>query len=233
MKAVVLAGGLGTRLRDRISELPKPMAPVAGRPFLEYLLDALVRANVDAIVLAVGYRAEVIQEHFRDSYRGVPIQYSFEAQPLGTGGALALAVEHLGDDPILAINGDTLLQVDYGDLALWHSKAPEPLAMVLRQVPDAGRYGAIRLEDGRVTGFAERGAPTPGLINGGIYILQANLFKALGLSGRFSFEVDVLERRCHELRPRAFITDSYFIDIGIPEDLDRASVELPLLQSIK
>ena len=98
--------------------------------------------------------------------------------------------------------------------------------MVLRQVNDAGRYGAIRLEDDRVTGFEERGISAPGMINGGVYIFHPNLFRSLGLTDRFSFEVDVLQKHCHQLRPRAFITDAYFIDIGIPEDLDRAGQEL-------
>lgn len=226
MKAVVLAGGLGTRLRGRIADLPKPMAPVAGRPFLEYLLDRLVLAGTESIILSVGYRAEIIQNHFGNAYRGVPLKYAYEEQPLGTGGALAHAVNGLDDDPVLALNGDTLLQLDIHELTRWYAKAPEPLAMVLRQVNDAGRYGAIRLEDDRVTGFEERGVSAPGMINGGVYIFRPNMFWSLGLTGRFSFEVDVLQKHCHRLRPRAFITDAYFIDIGIPEDLDRAGQEM-------
>jgi len=229
MKAVVLAGGMGTRLRSRIVDIPKPMAPVAGRPFLEYVLDRLVQANIESITLSVGYRAEVIQAHFGDAYQGVPIVYAHEAEPLGTGGALALAVAGLGDQPVLALNGDTLLRLDLDALMAWYAQVPESLAMVLRQVPDAGRYGAVKLAAGRVTGFEERGAATPGLINGGIYIFRPALFSALGLSGRFSFEVDVLQAHCQQLRPRAYVSDAYFIDIGIPEDLDRASLELPAL----
>jgi D-glycero-alpha-D-manno-heptose 1-phosphate guanylyltransferase len=230
MKAIVLAGGLGTRLRGRIVDLPKPMAPVAGRPFLEYVLDRLVLAGIDSITLSVGYRAEVIQEHFKDSYKGVPVQYTFEPEPLGTGGALALAVHGMDtEEPMLALNGDTLLRLNLHKLIRWYAQAPEALAMVLRQVPDAGRYGAIKLDSGRVIGFEERGLPAPGLINGGVYIMQPRLFEDLGLSGRFSFEVDVLQKHCVHLRPRAYITDAYFIDIGIPEDLDRAGLELPKL----
>jgi len=230
MKAIVLAGGLGTRLRGRIADLPKPMAPVAGKPFLEYVLDRLVLAGIDSITLSVGYRAEVIQDHFSDSYKGVPIQYAYEPEPLGTGGALALAVHDMGnEEPVLALNGDTLLRLNLQDLISWYAQAPEALAMVLRQVPDAGRYGAIKLDSDRVIGFEERGLPIPGLINGGVYIIQPRLFGDLGLSGRFSFEVDVLQKHCVNLRPRAYITDAYFIDIGIPVDLDRAGLELPTL----
>lgn len=229
MQAVVLAGGLGTRLRGRIADLPKPMAPVAGRPFLEYLLDRLVHAGIEAITLSVGYRAEVIQAHFGDVYKGVAIRYAYEPEPLGTGGALGLATADLGPEAVLALNGDTLLQLDIPALINWYNQTPESLAMVLRRVPDAGRYGAIKLGGNRVDGFEERGIAAPGLINGGIYIFQPSIFATLGLTGRFSFEVDVLQNHCGQMRPRAFITDAYFIDIGIPEDLDRAGHELPLL----
>lgn len=227
MKAVVLAGGLGTRLRGRIVDIPKPMASVAGRPFLEYVLDRLVMANIESITLSVGYRADVIQTHFGSTYQGVPIHYAFEAEPLGTGGALAHATSCMGSEPVLALNGDTLLRIDLQALLTWYAQRPEALAMVLRQVPDAGRYGAVQLEGGRVTGFAERGIATPGLINGGVYIFSPTLFGTLGLSGRFSFEVDVLQAHCQHLRPRAYLSDAYFIDIGVPEDLDRAGLELP------
>lgn len=229
MKAVVLAGGLGTRLRGRIADIPKPMAPVAGRPFLEYVLDRLVLANIESITLSVGYRAEVIQAHFGSAYQDIPVQYAFEAEPLGTGGALAHATASMGCEPVLALNGDTLLRLDLPALLAWYTQSPEDLAMVLRQVPDAGRYGAVQLDDGRVKGFAERGAATSGLINGGVYIFRPTLFGALNLNGRFSFEVDVLQAHCQHLRPRAYLCDAYFIDIGIPEDLDRAELELPTL----
>ena len=229
MKAVVLAGGLGTRLRNRIADLPKPMAPIADRPFLEYVLDLLVAARVESIILSIGYLGAAIANHIGHSYRGVPISYAREIEPLGTGGAIAHALQGLPDEPVLALNGDTLLKLDFDALANWYFQAPEPLAMVLRQVPDAGRYGAIQLDGERVSGFAERGAAAPGLINGGIYVLRPSLFSQLGLSQRFSFEADVLQQHCHTLRPRAYLTNAYFIDIGIPEDLDRAIRELPLM----
>lgn len=229
MKAIVLAGGLGTRLRGRIADLPKPMAPIGGRPFLEYLLDRLVNAGVAGITLSVGYQAATIQNHFGTQYRGVPINYAIEAEPLGTGGALAHAARNMGPDPVLALNGDTLLQIDIAALAAWYAQAPETLAMVLRQVPDAGRYGAIKIDNDRVVKFEERGLAAPGLINGGIYIFRPEIFQQLGLADKFSFEVDVLQMHVQQLQPRAYVTDAYFIDIGIPEDLDRACIELSQL----
>jgi D-glycero-alpha-D-manno-heptose 1-phosphate guanylyltransferase len=232
MHAIVLAGGLGTRLR--VPTLPKPMAPVAGRPFLEYLLDRLVDAGIAGIVLSVGYKAEAIQQHFGTIYRGVPIQYAHEAEPLGTGGAIAYACRLTGESPVLVLNGDTYLALDLPALFAWYTQVPvdqvgqvEPVAMVLRQVPDAGRYGAITLTDGRVTALHAKGSTGPGLINAGIYFVQPVIFEQLGLTGRFSFEADVLQAHCQRLRPRAYTTSAYFIDIGIPEDLDRANIDLP------
>lgn len=232
MKAVILAGGFGTRLRDRVPDVPKPMAPVGGRPFLAHLLRYLQASTVvDHVVLSVGYRAEAIRAHFGNDFEGLPLSYAVEEEPLGTGGALALALRDAGEAPVLALNGDTFLQLDLPELVRWYDAQPEPLAMVLRHVDDAGRYGAIALEEGRVRGFDARGRSAPGWINSGLYVLQPTLFQQLGLTGKFSFEVDVLQRHCEQLRPRAFTTSAYFIDIGIPDDYDRANRELPELLS--
>lgn len=227
MRAIVLAGGLGTRLRERVPDLPKPMAPIAGRPFLEYVLDGLLGAEVDEIVLAVGYKAESIQSHFGTTYRGLPIRYSVETSPLGTGGAIMQAISGNDRDASLVLNGDTLLRIDYRALMAWYRQQPVQVAMVLRRVEDVSRYGAVLLEDGRVSGFAEKGRSGPGLINAGIYIVNAELFTGLGLPRQFSFEADVLQAHCSSLAPRAYVADCYFIDIGVPESLDRAQRELP------
>lgn len=230
MQAVVLAGGRGTRLRERVADLPKPMAPVAGRPFLEYLLGWLARCGVRRVVLSVGYKAEVIEAHFGAHWNGVALAYAHEDQPLGTGGAIAHAVSGAGDAPVLVLNGDTLLRVDCAALVNWYAREPAPVAMVLRQVDDVARYGAVMFDGDRVTGFTEKGGAGPGLINAGAYVVQPAVFERFGLSGAFGFETDLLQRHCAELRPRAYVTDAYFIDIGIPDDFDRAQRELPALE---
>ncbi|MRR54803.1 MAG: D-glycero-D-manno-heptose 1-phosphate guanosyltransferase [Deltaproteobacteria bacterium] len=230
MKAVVLAGGLGTRLKGRVPNLPKPMAPVAGRPFLEYLLDRLAGAGVHEVILSVGYRWQAIADHFGEEYRGMRLRYAVEVEPLGTGGALAHALNGEGDEPVLVLNGDTLLTVDYSELFFWFLAELAEVGMVLRRVPDAARYGSVVVRDGRVAEFLEKGCSGPGLINAGVYLLKPAIFSRLGLSGRFSLEVDLLQRHREELSPLAFITDAYFIDIGIPEDYDRAQRELQTLQ---
>ncbi len=224
MRAVVLAGGRGTRLQARVQDVPKPMAPVAGRPFLEYVLDGLVKAGMGPIVLSVGYMAEVIMAHFGGSYGGARIEYAVEESPLGTGGAIAHALA--GTGPALVVNGDTFLRADFAEFVAWYERDPVPVAIMLRRVQDIARYGAVRLQGDRVTAFAEKGGSGPGLINAGVYLVHPDVFGKFGLAGAFSFETDLLQRHLDALQVRASVTDGYFIDIGIPADFDRAQSEL-------
>lgn len=227
MKALVLAGGRGTRLGSRTADIPKPMLPVGGRPFLEYLLDRLVDGGAEQLILALHHRAEAVTAHFGDRYRGVPVRYEIEPAPLGTGGAIAYALRGQLAGPFLVVNGDSLLAIDYGALLRWYARDPVRLALVVRRVQDAGRFGSVLLEGESVLGFAEKGGQGPASINAGTYILQPAVFSDFGLSGQFSIETDLLQRHCATLRPRAYVADGYFIDIGVPEDLARAQRELP------
>ncbi|MDQ7016505.1 MAG: nucleotidyltransferase family protein [Gammaproteobacteria bacterium] len=229
MKAIILAGGFGTRLHKHVPDVPKPMAPIAKRPFLEYLLDRLVSAGIDEIILSVGYRAEMIIQHFGNKYQNIPISYAIESEPLGTGGAIAHALKKNNDKPIIVLNGDTLLDINFSELISWYIKKPTQVAMVLRNISDVSRYGSVLLTDDQIVGFVEKKKEGAGWINAGIYIIQPTIFKKLGLSGRFSFEAEVLQTHCTTLSPRAFLTSAYFIDIGIPDDYDRAQIELPKL----
>ena len=232
MKAVVLAGGLGTRLRGRVPDLPKPMAPVAGRPFLAWVLNALIDDGIGEVVLSVGYRWESIHAYFGESYRGAAVTYAVEAEPLGTGGAIAHAfatAKFVGNEAALVLNGDTFLDLDFAALKAWYAHSPTAAAMVLRQVADTARYGRVELVNGIVSGFVEKGCPGPGLINSGVYVLQADVFARFGLAGRFGLEQDLLQQHCAALAPRAWETDAYFIDIGVPDDFDRAQTELPTI----
>ena len=229
MKAVVLAGGLGTRLRDAVPDLPKPMAPVAGRPFLACVLDALVRDGFTDITLSVGYRWEAIRSYFGERLGKAALAYAVEEEPLGTGGAVAHAFASAGltaGEAVLVLNGDTYLDLDFAALRTWYAKAPASIGMVLRRVADTARFGSVEVNDGVVTGFTEKGRSGPGLINAGVYMLPAETFVRFGLAGRFSLEADLLQRHCAALRVRAWLTDAYFIDIGVPADYARAQVEL-------
>lgn len=222
MQAIVLAGGLGTRLRGVVPDLPKPMAPVAGRPFLEWVLDRLVDAGFDAVVLAVGYRHEAIRTHFGKRYRGLALRYSVEEQPLGTGGAIRLAGALIEGESPFVLNGDTCLEVDYRAMAAAHDAAGASMTMAVHRVGDVARYGSLDVRDGRVVGFTEKGPGGVGLINAGTYLLSHRLFDLMPDDRAFSFEQDLLVPELRALRPLAFVAEGRFIDIGVPDDFARA-----------
>jgi len=222
MQAIVLAGGLGTRLRSVVPDLPKPMAPVAGRPFLSFVLDRLVDAGFSRAVLAVGYRFEAIRDYFGDDYRGLALAYSVESAPLGTGGAIRLAADQITHLPVFILNGDTFLALDYAAMLQAHQQASAQISMAVCRVPDVGRYGALALQHDRVTGFLEKGGSGAGDINAGVYLLSADVLQQMPADTVFSFEQQLLVPRVGELQPLAFHTAGRFIDIGIPEDFERA-----------
>ena len=227
MKAIVLAGGLGTRLAHVTSELPKPMAPIGSRPFLEYLLDYLIEQGSEGAVLAVSYKWEMIQEHFGSVYRGMPLNYSVEDEPLGTGGAIRQAQESLPDDEVVVLNGDTLFRVDLENLANAHRNGGARLSIALKQMADCGRFGRVEVSaDGVITSFLEKATTGPGWINGGVYMLNSRVFGDFPMPARFSFEKDLVEPNIDRIRPRGFQSDAYFIDMGIPVDYERAQREI-------
>jgi D-glycero-alpha-D-manno-heptose 1-phosphate guanylyltransferase len=229
-KAIVLAGGRGERLRSAVPDLPKPMAPVGGRPFLEYVLDRVVDAGVTDVILSIGYRAETIQRHFGNSYRRVPLRYSIEENALGTGGALVLALKGEDSSPVLVLNGDTLVEVDYEALGAWYNFVVSSLGVVLCRIADVSRYGAVVLSGDRVVEFKEKGKGGPGLINAGMYVIRPTIFARYTSGECFSFETDFLQRYCSDLEPQAFVADGYFIDIGTPEDYERVQKDVASLR---
>jgi len=214
VEAIILAGGLGTRLSGVIPALPKPMAPVQGRPFLAILLDRLIAAGFKKAILAVGYRHEVIREHFGDSYKSLHVRYSVETEPLGTGGAICLAMKQSSAPQIFVVNGDTYLEIDYRSMLKAHLRENACLTIAVRAVPDAGRYGALDIEHDRVCGFFEKGHSGPGMINAGVYLIIPDVFDLYNLPSAFSFENDLLVKHLSELTPLAFQTQGTFIDIG-------------------
>ena len=177
MEAIILAGGFGTRLQHVVSDVPKPMAPVAGRPFLEYLLDRLASCHFDHVVLSTGYMHDKIEQHFGQAYRGIALSYAHESSPLGTGGGIRNALEQCHEETVTVLNGDTLFEVDFSSLAAFHRSHGGDLTIVLRQVGDTSRYGSVSVDAaGRIVSFAEKGeAKGAGLINGGIYALNKRL----------------------------------------------------------
>lgn len=221
MEAIVLAGGFGTRLSSVVRDVPKPMAPVAGRPFLEYILDDLVRQGVDRAVLAVGYKKEAITEHFRDSYRDCEILYSEEETPLLTGGAIRQALTLCQEERTFVINGDTFFQVDLASLRAFSQKRQGQIILAVREMRDFSRYGAVEFnEDGLVTAMAEKAFRTFGYINGGIYDIPRWALEEY--PERFSLENDCFPQLLTARRLSCFPSQGTFIDIGVPEDYQRA-----------
>ncbi len=230
-EAIILAGGFGTRLQSVVSDVPKPMAPVAGRPFLTYLLDRLQKQGYTHMVLATGYLHEKVEEFFGHEYHGVAIDYARELSPLGTGGAIVNALQYCHEEAVTVLNGDTLFDIDHERLCRFAEEKATPLAIVLRQVPDAGRYGSVEIDKGgRITTFKEKNSEAgSGLINGGIYRIQRSLLDGFSLGEKFSFEQELMQQRYRDEHYYAYADGAYFIDIGIPEDYSRAQQELPSL----
>lgn len=231
MDAIILAGGLGNRLRSVIADVPKPMADIAGRPFLEYVLEYLAHWGLTRAILAVSYKHELVQAHFKGRYGGIEIAYSIETERRGTGGAILQALEQVESPDVLVLNGDTLFAADIDRLAGVHDANTADLTVALRPMPDCERYGSVQTDaEGRIIGFKEKRARVAGTINGGIYVVQREWVTGLRWPTVFSFEKDVMEAlyRKHRFFGAAF--DNYFIDIGIPDDYHRANRELPELR---
>lgn len=229
-EAIILAGGLGTRLRPTIGDLPKPMAAVAGRPFLSYLLDYLESQGIRRVILSVGYRFEVITSFFGHQYGSIRITYAVEDEPLGTGGAIANALAFAESPSVFVLNGDTFLKLDYcamARLAVDDASQSFRLAVALREVEDTGRYGRAILSGRHVQGFESLGTKEPGLINAGVYLMSTRLFADFPVPRRFSFEREFIETHVAEVRPLAFPCNAPFIDIGVPEALASAQTLLP------
>ncbi len=227
-EAIILAGGFGTRLQSVVKELPKPMAPVNGRPFLTYILDYLIDYNYTKVVLSVGYLHEKIEDYFGSEYKSLKISYAVENEPLGTGGAIFYALSQCTSENVLILNGDTLFKADLDALQAFHGQHQSALSIILRQVPDTSRYGSVQTDENqRIISFTEKNNSIgAGMINGGIYLINNNLAQQLPLPQKFSFEKDLMEKYVHTMPFYGIASDGYFIDIGIPEDYARAQKEL-------
>lgn len=226
MNAIILAGGLGSRLRSVIGhEIPKPMADVGGRPFLSYLLDFLIGKKIQSVCLSVGYKSNSIIEYFGGGYNGLNITYSIEDLPLGTGGAINRAFDVSSFSEAFVFNGDSILGFDDDLLSIGFERP----SMICRTVPDVSRYGAVIVENEAIVGFSEKGIIGSGVINAGIYGLSRDFLNKYSMPSVFSFESDFISREEVFSRFVPHIFDGYFIDIGIPADYERACSELPLV----
>jgi D-glycero-alpha-D-manno-heptose 1-phosphate guanylyltransferase len=221
---IILAGGLGTRLKGVIKDVPKPMAPVNGRPFLHYIFTYLRRQGIKQVILSIGFKSESIKEYFGEVYEGISVLYMEEERPLGTGGGIYQAAS-LCEEYAYILNGDTFFDVDLPALFKFYKERKADIAMALKPMKDFERYGTVQLNGhDQIASFVEKKFLHEGLINGGVYLLNKDCFRKIEnmngelLPRKFSFETDILEKYAGKLHFYGKTCDNYFIDIGIPED---------------
>ena len=225
MQAILLCGGMGTRLRSVVSDRPKPMADICGKPFLQYLLEMLRDKGITEVIFALGYMGEMIEEYFQDgSAFGLKIAYSYEEEPLGTGGAIRNALPKILEEEVLVLNADTYFPMDYQGLYRFHQENDGDFSLATRAVPDISRYGAVRRDAaGRILAWNEKlgddgQKSLAGEINGGIYVMKKSLIAEIP-EGKQSLEQDCIPKWLSEgKRIFGLPFEGYFMDIGIPKD---------------
>jgi D-glycero-alpha-D-manno-heptose 1-phosphate guanylyltransferase len=222
-ECIILAGGLGTRLSSEIADLPKCMAPVAGKPFLHWVIQYLLTQGVESFVFSLGYKHEKMEAFINESYAHLNTKFSIEKEPLGTGGAVKLALHKCTHENVLVLNGDTLFEINIPALYTTHFTSKAACTLALKTMQYFDRYGCVTINASQqVVGFNEKQFLEEGLINGGVYLLNKKTFTDIDFPEEFSFENDFLEKYIYTLKLMAVIDDGYFIDIGIPEDYKKA-----------
>ncbi len=213
-EAIILAGGLGSRLKSIINNKPKPMAKINNRPFLEYIFNFLKGQNIKRVILSVGYKKEIIKNYFQDEFNGIKIEYSEEKELLGTGGAIKQALKYIDSEEVYVLNGDTFFDIELDQLELNNSK----IIIALKEMKNVSRFGAVKIDDnGYIYSFIEKRFFKKCYINGGIYLIKCDIFDKFDLNERFSFE-KFLSENFRSLKAKGVVFDGFFIDIGVPED---------------
>lgn len=226
-EAIILAGGLGTRLKSIVNELPKCLAPIRGKPFLGFLIEYLKGQGIEKFIFSLGHKHEMIEKFLKENYDSISFKISLENEPLGTGGAIKLAISKSESADVLVYNGDTLFEINTELLGSFHTEKKSACTIALKPMENFSRYGIVELaEHNQIKFFREKAFYTKGLINGGVYILTAKKFADKNFPSSFSFEKGYLEKYTGENNFFGQIQDEYFIDIGIPEDYARAQQEL-------
>ncbi|EHL15308.1 hypothetical protein HMPREF9630_00677 [Peptoanaerobacter stomatis] len=225
MKAIILAGGKGTRLQEVVSDIPKPMAPINNVPFLEILIRQLKKNGINDIVISVGYKKDKIINFFGNRYNGLDINYCIEDIPLGTGGAIKKAIEENESDMYLVINGDTFFDISLRKLIEEHINRRNDVTIAAKKMYNSDRYGSILFENDKIVSFEEKKYYRESVINAGIYVLNRDIFDNIQ-DKKFSLEKDFFEKYVCEKNMGIFIFEEYFIDIGIKEDYYKAQREL-------
>ncbi len=218
LTVLILAGGLGARLRSVVADRPKVIAEVNGRPFLAYLLDQLASAGIERAILCTGYKAEQVQDALGDRYGALHLAYSPEPVPLGTGGALRHALPLAESSLLLAMNGDSFCQVDLREFIAAHRQGGAEATLCLCKAPDVSRFGQVLADEcGRVTRFQEKGAAQgPGWINAGLYLVSRKRLEKIPPGRPVSIERELFPQWIAR-GLRAYRTEGRFLDIGTPE----------------
>jgi D-glycero-alpha-D-manno-heptose 1-phosphate guanylyltransferase len=225
-EAIILAGGLGTRLRSVVPDLPKCMAPVNGKPFLTYIINHLRKEGIHHFIFSLGYKSEVVIDFLEKEFPSLFFKTCIEDEPLGTGGAIKKALSIAKEKSVLVTNGDTLFKIDVTLLAGFHSLSGAECSLSLKPMKNFDRYGVVEVNrDHLVESFKEKALYEYGLINGGVYAIHKHRFFEEPLPDKFSFEKDYLEKYHKTRRIMGIAQDEYFIDIGVPEDYARAQEE--------
>lgn len=228
MEVIILAGGFGTRLQRIVENVPKPMVDINGMPFLSFIMDYLVSHGVSKVLLSVGYKHEIIENYFGFRYKNIEIEYVFEAIPLGTGGAIRKALKYVSDDNVIVLNGDTFFCVNLSEMYDFHQGKSSNLTIAVKAMENCSRYGAVIIQNDRIVQFEEKSCNSFGYINGGIYIINSKVISSFinEFGNQFSFERDFIQKITKKINVFSYISNDYFIDIGIPEDYERAKKEL-------
>ncbi len=227
---IILAGGFGTRLQSVVNDVPKPMANVAGKPFLEWLIHYLTPYNPNKIILCTGYKHETIESHFGPKFNGISIQYSIETTPLGTGGAIKKALNLVETESCLILNGDSFFKINLLNFLQFHHAHSSYFSMALKPVLNPMRYGTVVMDGHRVNQFNEKQLNLKdGLINTGVYFVNTAIKNQLPAEETFSIETDFMEKCTNTFTINGFIADDYFIDIGVPDDYTKANNEFAAL----
>lgn len=226
MECIVLAGGLGTRLQSVIGLYPKCMAPVNSQPFLHYIFDYLEQQKCTRVILSLGFKHEVITEWLQTQQRSFAVDYVIEETPLGTGGGISLALTKANEENVAVLNGDTMFRADIHATYAFHIAKQAATTLALKPMQQFERYGVVKMDENNcITAFEEKKYYDEGLINGGVYIINKAALAAKGLPEKYSFEKDYFEAYVHEGNLYGFVSDAYFIDIGIPTDYEKAQVD--------
>ncbi len=234
-ECVILVGGQGTRLRSVVNDIPKPMADINGKPFLEYLLYFLNNQGCRHCVLSVGYKHEVIENYFGNQYCNIKLDYAIEEVPLGTGGGIKNSLGFISQNDFFLLNGDSFFNVNLARLAGFHFSKKALVTLSVKEMYHVERYGTLNIENDRVINFNEKKAIERGFINTGVYVMSKHVFESENIiqKEKFSFEKDILEANVGISPFYAFQSNGYFIDIGIPQDYQKAQTELKELSCFK